>query len=158
MLALRVLRDLLLLPGNVAGLVPWLIARSWSSATFDAGAARIGGGVALAGAAGMLAWGVRDFARSGRGTPAPWDAPRELVASGPYRFVRNPMYVAVLCALGGEVLLYENWAVAIYAACVALVFHSSVVFYEEPHLRGVFGESYRRYCAAVPRWIPRRPR
>ena len=98
-----------------------------------------------------------DFGQA-RGTPAPIDPPRELVAVGLYRFTRNPMYVGVASVVWGEALLFGSGALAGFAAGVCLAFHAFVTLYEEPSLRRRFGESYLRYCSAVPRWLPRLPR
>jgi protein-S-isoprenylcysteine O-methyltransferase Ste14 len=99
-----------------------------------------------------------DFAVVGRGTPMPLDPPRELIARGLYRYVRNPMYLGVISVLIGEALLFESVRLLGYAASVAAGFHLFVVLYEEPALRRQFGDSYRRYRESVPRWIPRRSR
>lgn len=102
-----------------------------------------------------------DFAFHGRGTPAPIDPPKVLVARGPYRVVRNPMYVSVGLVLVGEALLFESLILLVYALLLGLGFHLFVVCYEEPTLRRKFGAAYEEYCRAVPRWIPevrRRPR
>lgn len=93
-----------------------------------------------------------------RGTPAPIDPPKELVVRGLYRWVRNPMYVGVLVLIAGEALLYQAAILLLYVAALWTMFHSFVMFYEEPHLRKAFGESYERFLRDVPRWIPRRPR
>jgi protein-S-isoprenylcysteine O-methyltransferase Ste14 len=99
---------------------------------------------------------VAAFALVGKGTPAPFDPPRQFVAVGPYRWVRNPMYlgaVAVICGAG-------LWLRSIAALGVALLFvllaHAFVLLYEEPSLEHRFGESYLRYKEAVGRWLPRR--
>jgi protein-S-isoprenylcysteine O-methyltransferase Ste14 len=121
------------------------------------GAARWVGVVPLAiGASGLL-WCIWDFARVGRGTLAPVDAPRFVVRSGLYRFVRNPMYLSVLTALAGEMLLFRSVRLAIWELVVAISFHSFVIGYEEPRLRRKFGADYETYRTAVPRWLPRRP-
>ncbi len=106
----------------------------------------------------IYVWCVFDFAFAGRGTPAPIDPPKELVVRGLYRFTRNPMYVGVLSVVVSEAVLFGSAAVLLYAACLLTVFHSFVVFYEEPTLRRLFGEGYDKYCATVPRWAgtPRR--
>jgi protein-S-isoprenylcysteine O-methyltransferase Ste14 len=95
-----------------------------------------------------------DFGRA-RGTPAPIDPPKELVAAGLYRYTRNPMYVGVASIVWGEALLFGSRDLAVFAAAVCLAFHAFVVLYEEPSLRGRFGDAYVRYCGAVPRWLPR---
>jgi len=92
----------------------------------------------------------------GRGTPAPFDPPRRLVVVGPYRLVRNPMYIGASLALAGAALFYESWALLGYCTVFALVMHLFVVVYEEPTLRTTFGGDYVRYCERVRRWWPRR--
>lgn len=100
------------------------------------------------------------FARRGEGTPAPWDPPRRLVVTGPYRYVRNPMLLGVLVGLLGEALLFASLPILLYAALLAAVAHAWIVLREEPELEARFGETYRVYRAMVPRWLPlagRRP-
>jgi protein-S-isoprenylcysteine O-methyltransferase Ste14 len=103
----------------------------------------------------VVLWCEWDFATFGRGTPFPLDAPKQLVARGLYRFVRNPMYVGVLLAILGQALWFESAATLWYAMAAALCFHLFVVFYEEPTLRHKFGEPYKQYAKAVPRWMPK---
>jgi protein-S-isoprenylcysteine O-methyltransferase Ste14 len=95
------------------------------------------------------------FATRGRGTPAPFDAPRAFVPSGPYRFVRNPMYVGGAAVIAGTGLLVRSAAVVALAAGFLFFFHVFVLLYEEPTLRARFGESYEEYTRAVSRWLPR---
>jgi protein-S-isoprenylcysteine O-methyltransferase Ste14 len=94
------------------------------------------------------------FAVVGRGTPAPFDPPRRLVVTGPYRFVRNPMYIGAAMALAGAALFYQSWALVGYLIALAVVTHLLVTFYEEPTLRRMFGDEYRGYCARTGRWWP----
>jgi protein-S-isoprenylcysteine O-methyltransferase Ste14 len=101
---------------------------------------------------------VLAFASIGRGTPAPFDPPRRLVIAGPYRFVRNPMYIGAGLALVGAALFYQSWPLLIYAGAFLVVTHLFVIMYEEPTLRRTFGEDYEAYCARVGRWLPRRGR
>ncbi|MGE5345481.1 MAG: methyltransferase family protein [Acidithiobacillales bacterium] len=96
------------------------------------------------------------FARRGRGTPFPLDPPRHLVASGLYRFVRNPMYVAVLNIVLGEAVVFSSGELVVYWFPVLAGFHLFVVLYEEPTLRKQFGREYGSYCRRVPRWVPTR--
>jgi protein-S-isoprenylcysteine O-methyltransferase Ste14 len=103
----------------------------------------------------ILLWCARDFALKGRGTPAPYDAPRMLVTAGLYEYVRNPMYVGVLTAIAGQALWHWSNRVVGYWVSVLIVFHLVVVLYEEPGLRRIFGDEYDRYRKRVPRWIPR---
>ena len=77
------------------------------------------------------------------------------MVSGPYRFVRNPMYVAVTALILGQALLFASWGVALYGVVIAAAFHIFVRSYEEPTLYRAYGEDYAAYCAATPRWIPR---
>lgn len=101
---------------------------------------------------------LRLFATVGRGTPGPWDAPRRVVATGPYRWVRNPIYIGVLLVLVGEAWLFLSLPLLVYAGAAAVAFHAFVVGYEEPTLLRSFGDTYAGYRRTVPRWIPRPPR
>jgi len=141
-----------LVPGTVAGYLPWLIVRREvqvpSGWTFLAGAFFLVGGA-------TYLWCVWHFANFGRGTPAPIDAPKKLVTRGLYGFIRNPMYVGVLMVILGWAALFQSSKVLTYAIGVGTFFHLFVVFYEEPHLASAFGTEYARYRSQVGRWIPR---
>jgi protein-S-isoprenylcysteine O-methyltransferase Ste14 len=102
-----------------------------------------------------LLWCFWDFTFKGRGTPAPIDPPKELVASGLYRYVRNPMYVGILLILSGHFVYFGYWVILAYAAFFFLATHLFVTLYEEPDLRRRFGAGYEHYLKKVPRWIPR---
>jgi len=97
------------------------------------------------------------FVSRGRGTPAPFDAPRRLVISGPYRYVRNPMYVGTGLFLAGCAILFSEFSTALlwYAIAVALAVNLFILLYEEPTLRRKFDGDYREYCRNVCRWTPR---
>jgi protein-S-isoprenylcysteine O-methyltransferase Ste14 len=110
--------------------------------------------VGAAGAAVAL-WCVGTFAFVGRGTPAPFDPPRRLVVRGPYRRVRNPMYIGAAVALGAAALFYESLALLAFTAGFLLVTHLFVIVYEEPALRRTFGAEYDAYCREVRRWRPK---
>lgn len=150
---LKTLLFTIVVPGTVVILVPrWLLR----------GAERAEGGWIAAAGILLFACGAAlylrcgwEFAMRGRGTPAPIDPPRQLVVSGVYRYVRNPMYIAVTLMVLGEATLFRASVLLGYAAALLLTFHLFVVTYEEPTLRQRFGESYTRYCAAVRRWLPR---
>lgn len=101
---------------------------------------------------------VVTFVVRGRGTPAPFDPPREFVAGGPYRWMRNPMYLGAFLLLVGYALCAVSFAALLVPLAMLLAAHLFVVLYEEPALERRFGESYRRYRRATPRWIPRWPR
>jgi len=118
------------------------------------GAAQIAGVVVGAGGAILALWCIGTFIVIGRGTPAPFDPPRRLVVAGPYRFVRNPMYIGAGLALAGAALFNESWALLGYCAAFLIVTHLFVVLYEESVLRTTFGDSYVRYCQSVRRWLP----
>ena len=100
---------------------------------------------------------VWEFAWRGLGTPAPFDPPRRLVISGPYRFVRNPMYVGMGIALLGEAIVYPNLTLVMLGLIVVLwaAVTLFIIGYEEPTLRRMFGNDYEAYCRQVRRWIPR---
>ena len=102
----------------------------------------------------LALWCVTAFIAIGKGTPAPFDPPRRLVVRGPYRFLRNPMYLGAALALAGAALVYHSLALLAYAVAFLLCFHFFVVFYEEPHLRRTFGSDYSTYCARIHRWWP----
>jgi protein-S-isoprenylcysteine O-methyltransferase Ste14 len=116
----------------------------------------VAGGVLVAAGAAMWAWTVRLFARTGRGTLAPWDPPERLVVEGPYRHVRNPMITAVLTVLLGEALVFGSAGLLVLACAFLLVNWVYFAAVEEPGLERRFGEQYRAYRDAVPRWVPRR--
>lgn len=99
-------------------------------------------------------WCVFTFVFIGKGTPAPFDPPRRLVIRGPYRFVRNPMYIGAGMTLAGAALYYQSLSIFIYAALFFLITHLFVVLYEEPTLRRTFGHEYEEYFRRVRRWIP----
>jgi protein-S-isoprenylcysteine O-methyltransferase Ste14 len=109
--------------------------------------------VGAAGAA-LALWCVGTLAVVGRGTPAPFDPPRRLVVRGPYRLVRNPMYLGATVALGAAALFYQSAALLAFTALFFAATHLFVVGYEEPTLRGSFGAEYDAYCREVGRWWP----
>ncbi|MGH9501924.1 MAG: methyltransferase family protein [Terriglobales bacterium] len=148
----------LLAPGFVAGLAPWWIA-GWRMGPPFLGLTlfRAAGIVCIALGTPALLDSFARFALRGRGTPAPVFPTRHLVVTGLYRYVRNPMYVGVLTVIVGQSLLLGDARVLAYGAVVWLAFSLFVVAYEEPTLRRIFGAEYDRFCAKVPRWIPRWP-
>jgi protein-S-isoprenylcysteine O-methyltransferase Ste14 len=95
------------------------------------------------------------FVTRGRGTPAIFDPPRAFVAAGPYKFVRNPMYIGGLILLAGFGFYQRSLAILLFAVAVFALFHLYVVFVEERGLETRFGESYFAYKRAVNRWIPK---
>ena len=153
-LALRNIVFTIVVPGAGGVYVPWLILTRHGTVPRPAAwyaVAVIDLGVAL------YIWCVWAFAAVGRGTPGVWDSPRRVVAAGPYRWVRNPIYLSALVIVGGEAWLFLSAALALYVAALALAFHLLVVGYEEPRLRARFGEQYATYLRSVGRWVPHRP-
>ena len=154
-LALRSLLWAALLPGFFAGYVPWRFFGLGQVRLDLRSPAHLMGLLGVALGAALLATCIWEFARSGRGTLAPVDPPRELVVRGLYRFVRNPMYLSVTTIVLGEVLLTGSRALFTYWAIWFLAVNLFVIGYEEPSLRRRFGDSYERYSQRVGRWVPR---
>jgi protein-S-isoprenylcysteine O-methyltransferase Ste14 len=145
-----------LAPGTVAGLVPWLLTRWQSGAPLSAWwPLRVAGAVLiLAGAAVLISAFVR-FVVEGFGTPAPVAPTANLVVGGLYRYVRNPMYLAVSATILGQALLLWRAGLLVYAAVIVAAFVLFVLGYEQPTLSEQFGASYEAYRRAVPGWWPR---
>jgi protein-S-isoprenylcysteine O-methyltransferase Ste14 len=144
-------------PGIVAGLVPWLISGwdvRWPISGFGVVVMALGSAL-LAVAILVL---IRNFIRfvvEGRGTPSPVRQTERLVVGGDYRFVRNPMYLAVIAAILGQAMIFGSLALLIYALAVWAMMASFVRWYEEPLLQTRYGEEYRRYRQRVRAWVPR---
>ena len=147
---------LVLAPGCVAGLVPWWISR-WRFLTPFPGYAplRVTGAMLIAAGTFVVLDSFARFALQGLGTPAPVFPTKHLVIKGFYRYVRNPMYVAVVAVILGQALLFGDVRVFEYALFAWLVAHLFVLAYEESTLRKTFGAEYESFRANVPRWIPR---
>jgi len=153
MTALKSLFFLILAPGIVAGYIPLAFLRRGPQ--IETGLfAYLAFPLWLIGVI-ILLWCFWDFLVKGRGTPAPIDPPKELVVTGLYRYVRNPMYVGVLAIIIGHFLWFKTSWMIVYAAVVFLAFYLFVTLYEEPHLKKAFGTAYDDYIRKVPRWIPR---
>ena len=149
-----------LLPFTVAVVVPLWIARRYAIALSpDVSLAhrplQLLGLVVLAIGGALFVSSLRRFHGEGHGTLAPWDPPRQMVVRGPYRYVRNPIYVAVVAIILGQAILFGDWRLAIYGGFMWLAFHAFVLAYEEPVLAQTFGAQYEEFRANVPRWIPR---
>ena len=130
---------------------------SWSGIAAPAatGAPQVAGMVLVGIGTAVALWCVFTFVFIGKGTPAPFDPPRKLVVRGPYRFVRNPMYIGAGMTLAGAALYYESLSILIYAGLFFLITHLFVVLYEEPTLRRSFGSEYEAYCRHIRRWLPK---
>jgi protein-S-isoprenylcysteine O-methyltransferase Ste14 len=146
-----------LAPGVVAGLVPWWLT-GWRVRSLPAWwlPLRLAGVVLVVAGTVVLVQAFARFVVEGLGTPAPVAPTRELVVGGLYRYVRNPMYLAVLAAIVGQALALGQLVLLPYAAVVAAAFVAFVHWYEEPTLALQFGARYEAYRGAVPGWWPRR--
>lgn len=140
-------------PGIVAGVLPWWLT-GWRMSPAWAPLRAAGVLLTAAGAVFLLHAFAR-FVTEGLGTPAPVAPTEHLVTGGVYRYVRNPMYLAVLAAIVGQSLLFGQPVLLAYAAVVAIAVASFVLGYEEPTLRQRYGVEYEAYCRAVPGWLPR---
>jgi protein-S-isoprenylcysteine O-methyltransferase Ste14 len=145
----RALFALLLLPGTMGFLLPFLLVESdWRDRPFH--------GTALAPllfGLSLLLLCVREFYVSGKGTLAPWSPPVHLVTSGPYRYSRNPMYVAMTSLIVGWAWAFGSAPIFWYALLMILAFHLRILLGEEPRLAREFGADWLRYRSSVPRWI-----
>lgn len=154
-LAVRSLAWTVLLPGVFAGYLPWRffglgdVRLSLHNPVHVFGLLCIGLGAVLLGTC------IWEFARTGRGTLAPVDPPRELVVRGLYRYVRNPMYLSVTVIVLGELLLTRSRPLLVYWTLWFVAVNLFVIGYEEPTLRRRFGAAYERYMQDVGRWLPR---
>jgi len=143
-----------LAPGIVAGAIPWWLT-GWEVQASWPTVIRVGGAVLTLLGVAALVEGFARFVREGLGTPAPVAPTRTLVVGGLYRYVRNPMYLAVLAVIVGQALWFGAPVLFGYAVLVWAAVASFVRLYEEPQLTDRFGDGYRAYRAAVPGWIPR---
>jgi protein-S-isoprenylcysteine O-methyltransferase Ste14 len=123
--------------------------------TFDINGYRLLGLFPITLGAVFAFWVVLYFALVGKGTPAPFDPPKQLVVGSLFRYTRNPMYLGAVLVLFGEAVFFESMAILLYAVFMWVFFHLFVVYYEEPKLKETFGEAYRKYLETVPRWLPR---
>jgi protein-S-isoprenylcysteine O-methyltransferase Ste14 len=145
----RALFAFLVLPGIVAFAVPLALVAERLN-TFSP---RPLGLMSLFAGVIVLVWCTVVFYVSGRGTLAPWSPPQKLVAVGPYRISRNPMYVGVTLILSGWAVLFWSFTLTVYSALVLLAFHIRVIVGEEPWLQRTFGADWESYRARVPRWL-----
>lgn len=151
---MRTLIFTLVVPGTVAGVIPGLILAgtrgTWRLP--PQGARWLGVALGLVGV-GVYLWTAGLFTWAGKGTPGPWDPPRKLVTSGPYRYSRNPMYVAMFCVVQGVALSAGSWWVAGYGLLLLAIWQTFIVVYEEPKLKSLFGVEYEEYRRRVQRWV-----
>jgi protein-S-isoprenylcysteine O-methyltransferase Ste14 len=141
-------------PGVMAGVVPWLLT-GWDRSEPGPSAVAVGTGIVLvASGAGALLHAFWRFVADGLGTPAPIAPTETLVVRGLYRYVRNPMYVAVAATIAGQALVLGRPVLLAYAAAFLAVTAAFVRRYEEPALRRTHGAAYEEYRARVPAWVP----
>jgi protein-S-isoprenylcysteine O-methyltransferase Ste14 len=145
---------LVIAPGVVAGLGPWWLT-GWQAGVAYPVPVRAAGAVVTAAGAAVLLGAFAQFALEGRGTPAPPAPTGQLVVRGLYRYVRNPMYLAVLAVIAGQALLLGRPVLLAYGAAVAVAFAAFVRGYEQPALARRYGAQYETYRRAVPGWWPR---
>jgi len=143
-------------PLMLAGFIPWWVTQwEFRPAFFGVDLTRILGGILIVvGAPGIVDSFAR-FALDGLGTPAPIAPPQKLVVTGLYRYVRNPIYIAVVAVIFGQALLFGDLPLLWYGVLLWLFFHVWVVMIEEPTLKQTFGPEYESFRTNVPRWIPR---
>jgi protein-S-isoprenylcysteine O-methyltransferase Ste14 len=142
------------MPGVIAGLIPFLLTGGWASATTSLALELVGAGLVVTGVA-VLAHTIVRFVVEGIGTPFPGAPTTNLVVGGLYRYVRNPMYLAVIAIILGQAAILGSVTLVVYAAIVLATVASFVHFYEEPTLSRVYGEQYAAYRRAVRAWLPR---
>jgi protein-S-isoprenylcysteine O-methyltransferase Ste14 len=148
---------LVVAPGVVAGLIPWWIT-GWDARDLSPywWPVRIAGAVLIVAGAVVLLQAFARFVWEGIGTPAPVAPTERLVVGGLYRYVRNPMYLAVAAIIVGQALLLGRPVLLVYAAAFGVAVAAFVHWYEEPTLSRQFGAEYEQYRRAVPGWWPRR--
>ncbi len=140
-------------PGVMAGLVPYLLT-GWESTGPPVPLIALGVALVVGGAA-VLVRAFASFVLEGHGTPAPIAPTQQLVVGGLYRYVRNPMYVAVIATILGQALILGRPVLLVYAAFFWLLVAGFVHLYEEPTLRERYGSHYDAYRRSVPGWVPR---
>ena len=154
-LGLRSLLWTLLLPGMVAGYIPWRLYGLSHVHVDGTNPLTLVALLLMAAGVALLLACVWEFAARGKGTLSPVDPPKDLVVHGLYRYVRNPMYLAVSTIVLGEALLARSRALLVYWVIFFVIVNLFVRLYEEPALRRQFGQSYERYQQRVGRWLPR---
>jgi protein-S-isoprenylcysteine O-methyltransferase Ste14 len=158
MMAIKTLLWSFFVPGTITVLVPYLLLSSqFDFFRINISSIRFFGLIPILFGVLIYIWCAWDFTFIGKGTPAPFDPPKELVIKGPYQYVRNPMYVFVVLVLIGEAIFFETTILVLFAVVAMIFFHLWVVLYEEPTLKRKFGWAYERYCENVKRWLPSRP-
>jgi protein-S-isoprenylcysteine O-methyltransferase Ste14 len=146
-----------LAPGTVAGVIPWALT-GWRVGTALPWPLRTAGWLMIGAGLLVIVPAFARFVREGAGTPAPVAETARLVVGGPYRFVRNPMYVAVMLVIFGQSLVLGRLSLVIWGLVAGAAMVAFAKGYEEPRLRQLYGADYEAYRRAVPGWWPRLPR
>lgn len=146
----------IVVPGTMGGLIPYLLT-GWRRIgdLFGLPGGWIAGVILIALGLPVLLAAIYKFASDGLGTPLPAAPTQSLVVTGPHRYVRNPMYLAVATTIVGQALVLGQPVLVWYAGIFVLATATFVYVYEQPTLRKQFGDEYRRYCESVPAWLPR---
>jgi protein-S-isoprenylcysteine O-methyltransferase Ste14 len=156
--AIGTLIFVLVLPGTAIVAIPyWISGWTMLPPFLGIGLTRWLGALIVLASLPLFLRFLSGFVVEGRGTPAPIAPTRHLVVGGPFRWVRNPGYIAVIGLVVGQGLFFGHLGVLVYAVLLGLAFHLFVLFYEEPTLRRQFGDEYVEYCRRVSRWVPRPP-
>ena len=159
MTAIKTLLWSIFVPGTVIVIVPYFVlSPRFDSFRINLSYVRLFGLIPILVGVMLYIWCAWYFTFVGKGTPAPFDPPKELVIKGPYQYVRNPIYVFVALTLIGQAIFFGAPILVLYAVIAVTFLHLWVVVYEERSLKQRFGEPYQRYCARVSRWIPGLPR
>lgn len=155
------IRTIILIPGTVMVFIPAIIIvltenTKYSAKLLPAESYLFWMGLIIAGIGLFLAtWTVKLFVKIGKGTPAPWNPPQNLVVIGPYRHVRNPMLLSAFLIVLAEAVILQSFPIAIWLAFIIIANFIYIHFFEEKTLEERYGEEYRQYKRHVPAWIPR---
>jgi protein-S-isoprenylcysteine O-methyltransferase Ste14 len=146
----------LVIPGSIVGLVPYmLLTLRFHLIPMHLGIFYYFGLLPILLGVITYSWAAWDFILRGKGTPSPIAQPKTLVVSGPYRILRNPMYLGLLLILSGEAIFFQEVILIVYTCLFFVSFHRHVINNEEPSLTWKYGANYKLYCHAIPRWFPK---
>lgn len=152
----------ILVPGTIAGYVPYLFMRN-RVPNIGIGSLHWLGLLVMAVGIFIYLCTVVSFLLHGKGTPAIWftkaisfiigEEPMNMVSSGLYRYSRNPMYLGVITTVAGEGIFFQYSSILWYALALFFIFTCVVIFIEEPHLEEKFGDDYKKYKKRTRRWF-----
>ncbi len=153
LLIVKTMLFLMLVPGTVTIIIPFMIVKntlSWSP--MQSYIPQYFGLLPILAGLAICLWCFWEFINKGRGTPSPFDPPKQLVEVGLYDYVRNPMYIGISAIIFGEAILISSVPLILYLIILLMFFHTIIVYYEEPKLKAAFGKQYDSYTLSVPRW------